>query len=158
MEIHATNDFEASVPAVFAMLTDPEFLKSVCQATEPLEYSVSASAEQTTTRRVMTAPSVATRFTGPTLAVTDEINWDPAADSAQRTGSTLISVEGLPAKLTGTVRLSQGGRGVVLNYDGDLLVDIPIIGPGLAKQAAPLLLEALQIQQEVGDKYLSGTQ
>lgn len=158
MEIHATNDFAASVPAVYAMLTDPEFLKAVCQATEPLEYSVTATSEHTATTRVMTAPSVTTRFTGPTITVLEEITWHPEDSSGERNGEANISVEGLPAKLFGKVRLSLGGRGVVLNYDGDLNVDIPLIGPGLAKQAAPLLLEALKIQQEVGDGYLAAEQ
>lgn len=155
MEIHATNDFDASVPTVFTMLTDPEFLKAVCQATEPLEYSVSATSERTATRRVMTAPSVATRFTGPTIAVSEEITWLADDGSGIRHGEANISVDGMPAKLLGKVRLSPGGRGVLLNYDGDLSVDIPLIGPGLAKQAAPLLLEALKIQQQVGDQHLA---
>ncbi len=41
MEIHATNDFAAPVPVVFAMLTDAVFLRAVCLATDPIEHDVS---------------------------------------------------------------------------------------------------------------------
>ena len=43
----------------------------------------------------------------------------------------------------------------MLTYAGVLDVRGPILGPGLAKQAAPLLLEALEIQQKVGREYLA---
>jgi hypothetical protein len=118
MEIHATNDFAASVPTVFAMLTDRVFLRAVCLATDPLEHEVWVDGLRTATRRVMPTPSVVSR-------------------------------------LAGTVTLLPGGRGSVLTYAGELTVRIPVLGPGLAKQAAPLLLEALEIQQRVGDEFLA---
>jgi hypothetical protein len=155
MRIHATNDFAADVPTVFAMLTDRVFLRATCLASEPLDHSVDVDETVTRTRRVMPTPSAVARLTGPTMAVVDQITWHPDAVSGSRTGDALITVEGLPAKLVGSVRLAPGGRGAVLDYDGELTVAVPLIGPGLAKQAAPLLLEALQIQQKVGDQFLA---
>lgn len=156
MEIHATNDFAAPVPDVFAMLTDRVFLRAVCLATDPLEHDVAVDGLRTATRRVMPTPSVVARLTGPTMAVVDQITWDDAPVDGGRRGAAHISVEGLPAELLGTVTLAPGGRGSVLSYDGELTVKVPVLGPGLAKQAAPLLLEALEIQQRVGDEYLAG--
>lgn len=155
MRIHATNDFAADVPTVFAMLTDRVFLRATCLASEPLDHSVDVEGTVTRTRRVMPTPSVVARFTGPTMAVVDQITWHPDGGSGSRTGDALITVEGLPARLVGSVRLGAGGRGAVLDYDGELTVDVPLIGPGLARQAAPLLLEALEIQQRVGDQFLA---
>jgi hypothetical protein len=154
MQIHASNDFAATSDAVFAMLTDRVFLRANALATEPLEHEVSVDGLTTTTRRVMPSPSVVARFTGPTLAVVDEIRWDPP-NGAVRTGVVTITVEGMPAGLVGTVRLSPGGRGTVLDYVGELTVDVPLLGPSLAKQAAPVLLEALEMQQQVGDAFLA---
>lgn len=156
MEIHATNDFAAPVPVVFAMLTDRVFLRAVCLATDPLEHDVAVDGLRTATRRVMPTPSVVARLAGPTMAVVDEITWDAAPLDGDRHGTAHISVEGLPAELVGTVTLAPGGRGSVLSYDGELTVKVPVLGPGLAKQAAPLLLEALEIQQRVGDEFLAG--
>jgi hypothetical protein len=156
MQIHASNDFAASTDAVFAMLTDRTFLRANALATEPLEHEVAVEGLTTITRRVMPSPSAVSRFTGPTLAIIDEIRWDQP-NGEVRTGAARITVEGLPAGLVGTVRLSPGGKGTVLDYDGDLTVNVPIIGPSLAKQAAPVLLEALATQQQVGAAFLATT-
>jgi len=155
MEIHATNDFAASVPVVFAMLTDRLFLRAVCLATDPLEHEVSVDGLRTSTRRVMSSPSAVSRLTGATMTVIDQITWEPDGSGVERRGAAHITVEGMPAELVGTVSLVPGGRGAVLSYDGELTVKVPLLGPGLAKQAAPLLLEALEIQQRVGEEYLT---
>jgi hypothetical protein len=154
MLIHATNDFAAEVPTVFAMLLDPVFLRATCLAADPLDHSVSVSGLHTSSTRVLPTPSVAARFTGPTISVTDEIAW-AEPDGPTRTGTARISVLGLPAALLGTVTLAPGGRGCLLTYDGEFEVKIPVLGPSLAKQAAPVLLDALELQQQVGDQYLA---
>ena len=89
------------------------------------------------------------------MAVVDEISWQPETVDGDRRGAAHITVEGMPAELVGTVTLVSGGRGSVLTYDGELTVNIPFLGPSLAKQAAPALLEALEIQQRVGDEFLA---
>lgn len=154
MDIRARNDFSASVEQVWAMLTDPTFLTAVCQASGPVEFAVEVDGRRTRTRRIMTAPSQLASMTGPTIAVIDQITWE-SGDTATRQGVALITVEGLPAQLRGHVTLTEGGRGAVLSYSGTLQVDVPLVGPMLAKKAAPLLLEALEVQQQVGDEYLA---
>ncbi len=156
MQIHATNDFAAPVDRVFEMLTDRVFLRAVCLATDPLDHEVSVTGLRTSTRRVMPTPSVVKRLAGPTLTIVDDITWDAAAVDGVRRGRTLVSVEGMPADVVGTVTLAPGGRGSLLNYVGELTVRVPVLGPGLARQAAPALLEALDVQQKVGDEFLSG--
>ncbi len=154
MRIHANNDFAATTDQVFAMLTDRVFLSANALASDPVTHDVSVDGATTRTRRVMNSPSVVARLAGPTMAIIDQITW-AAPDGDRRSGVTQISVEGLPAHLDGTVVLRPGGRGTLLDYDGELSVDVPLIGPSLAKQAAPLLLEALTLQQQVGDAYLA---
>ena len=154
MQIHASNDFAAEPEQVYAMLTDRVFLRANALASQPLEHAVSVEGSVTKTRRVMPTPSVAARLAGPRMAIVDEITWAPAQGDV-RTGAALIEVEGLPAKLVGTVQLSPGGRGTLLTYDGDFSVNVPLLGPSLTRQAAPLLLEAIELQQKVGDQYLA---
>jgi hypothetical protein len=154
MLIHATNDFAAEVPTVFAMFLDPVFLRAACLAAEPLDSSVRVDGLHTSSTRVLPTPSVAARFTGATMSITDEIIWADG-DGPTRTGSARITVDGLPAQLLGSVTLEPGGRGSILTYDGNFEIKIPVFGPSLAKQAAPILLEALDLQQKVGDQYLT---
>ena len=155
MEIHATNEFAAPVETVFAMLTDRVFLRAVCLATDPVESDVTVEGLHTSTRRVMPSPSVVKRLAGPTLTIVDNITWDSTPVDGVRRGTTLVSVEGMPAEVVGTVTLAPGGRGSLLTYLGELTVRVPFLGPGIAKQAAPALLEALDVQQRVGDEYLA---
>lgn len=156
MQIHATNDFAAPVERVFAMLTDRVFLRAVCLATDPLDHAVSVDGLRTSTRRVMPTPSVVKRLAGPTLTIVDDISWEAEPVDGVRRGRTLVSVEGMPADVVGTVTLAPGGRGSLLKYVGELTVRVPVLGPGLARQAAPALLEALDVQQKVGDEFLAG--
>lgn len=156
MHIHARNDFAAPPARVFAMLTDRVFLTAVCVASNPLSHEVSVEADTTRTRRVMRSPSAVAKLAGDSLAIIDQIQWQAPVDGVYQ-GNATITVEGLPAGLIGTVQLAPGGKGTVLEYQGELTVSVPLIGPGLAKQAAPLLLEALDLQQQVGDQYLANT-
>ena len=156
MEIHATNDFAAPVETVFAMLTDRVFLRAVCMATDPVEHDVSVEGLHTSTRRVMPSPSVVKRLAGPTMAIVDDITWEASPVDGVRSGKTLVTVEGMPADVVGTVTLAPGGRGSLLTYLGELTVRVPVLGPGLARQAAPAVMEALDVQQRVGDEFLAG--
>lgn len=153
MQISTTHAFPQPVDAAFTMLLDPEFLDAVCAATHPIEYRVFAEGLRTGARRVMQSPSVIQRFTGPTLTVADEIQWDAAASGQTRTGTTTVTVEGMPVRLSGRVTLAPQGSGSALAYDGDLTVSIPLVGPGLERQAAPLLLEALAVQSGVAQTW-----
>ena len=156
MQIHATNDFAAPAETVFAMLTDRAFLRAVCLATDPIGHEVFVDGLRTSTRRTMPTPSVVKRLAGPTMTIVDDITWDAAPVNGVRRGATLVTVEGMPADVVGTVHLAAGGRGSVLTYTGELTVRVPVLGAGLARQAAPALLEALDVQQRVGDEWLAG--
>lgn len=154
MHIIATHDLPQAPDAAFRMLTDRSFLDAVCAATEPLEYTVFVNGLQTGSRRVMPNHPSIKRFTGSTITVTDEIAWepDPTSDGSRR-GKTRVAVAGMPVELLGTATLSANGAGSLLVYEGELTVAIPLLGPGLEKQAAPLLVEALDVQQQVAQTW-----
>ncbi|MGC4151552.1 MAG: DUF2505 domain-containing protein [Propionicimonas sp.] len=152
MEISATHQYPQPPAATFAMLTDPAFLEAVCVATDPLDYSVYVEGLRTGARRTMKNHTSIERFTGPTITVTDEVAW-AEADGDIRTGLTVVAVEGMPVTLRGTVTLAPAGEGASLTYAGDLTVAIPLLGPALERQAAPLLLEALSRQAEVAQTW-----
>lgn len=152
MEISATHQYPQPPAVTFVMLTDPAFLAAVCVATEPLDHSVWVDGLRTGSRRTMRSHASIERFTGPTLTVTDEISWSEP-DGEVRTGVTMVTVAGLPVTLRGTVTLAPAGAGASLAHAGRLTVSIPLLGPALERQAAPLLLEALGRQAEVAQTW-----
>lgn len=154
MEISATHQYPQPPAATFAMLTDPAFLEAVCVATDPLDYSVYVEGLRTGARRTMKNHPSIERFTGPTITVTDEVAWEEP-DGDLRAGRTLVSVEGMPVTLNGTVTLAPSGDGTSLTYNGELTVAVPLLGPALERQAAPLLLRALEIQSRIGQTWES---
>lgn len=152
MEISTTHQYPQPPAATFTMLTDPAFLEAVCLATDPLDYSVYVDGLRTGARRTMKNHASIERFTGPTITVTDEVSW-AEAEGELRNGITVVAVEGMPVTLRGTVTLAPSGAGASLTYDGELTVAIPLLGPALERQAAPLLLEALSRQAEVAQSW-----
>ena len=152
MEISTTHQYPQPPAATFTMLTDPAFLEAVCLATDPLDYSVYVDGLRTGARRTMKNHASIERFTGPTNTVTDEVSW-AEAEGELRNGITVVAVEGMPVTLRGTVTLAPSGAGASLTYDGELTVAIPLLGPALERQAAPLLLEALSRQAEVAQSW-----
>ena len=152
MEISATHQYPQPPRDAFALLTDPAFLEAVCVASDPLDYSVYVDGLRTGARRTMKNHSSIERFTGPTITVTDEVAWDPG-DGDTRTGRTMVTVEGMPVTLAGTVILAPSGTGTSLTYSGELTVAIPLFGAALERQAAPLLLRALELQAEVAQTW-----
>ncbi len=152
MQISATHSYPKPPAATFAMLTDPAFLEAVCVASEPLDYSVYVEGLRTGARRTMKNHPSIEKFTGPTITVTDEVAWGEA-DGDTRAGRTVVAVENMPVTLNGTVTLAPDGEGSTLSYAGTLTVNIPLLGPALERQAAPLLLEALAIQSQVAQTW-----
>lgn len=153
MEIRATHQYPQPVPDAFAMLTNPAFLEAVCLASDPIEYSTFVDGLRTGARRTMRNHASIERFTGPTITVSDEVTWQESNGDGTRTGTTLVAVEGMPVALTGTVTLAPSGGGSSLTYNGDLKVSVPLLGPALERQAAPLLLEALDLQAKVAQTW-----
>ncbi len=149
MEIRATHHYPQPPQDAFAMLTDPGFLEAVCLASDPLEFTTWVDGLRTGARRTMRNHPSIEKFTGPTITVTDEVTWQESAVDGVHTGATLVSVEGMPVALTGTVTLAASQTGSTLTYLGDLKVSIPLVGPVLERQAAPILLEALELQAKV---------
>ena len=158
MRIRTGNDFACTPAQAYAMLTDPAFWRAVADASHPLSYDVSVDGRRVRTRRVLPSdPSVA-KITGPTITIVDEIFWDDSGGD-ERYGLASVEVEGLPASIGaamgGTVWLHAGGRGALLDYEGDLDVAVPLIGPLLERRAAAVLTEAIGLQQQVADAWVA---
>ncbi len=156
MRLAISNDFALTVLEAFDMLTDPAFLDAVALASHPVSHELVVDGGHITTRRTLESAPPLRTFTGPTIKVVEQTWWDePSADKHQRTGRTQVTVEGLPGDYTARVRLHAGGRGALLEFDGELTVRVPIFGPKVEQMAAPLLTDAATLQQQVADGWIA---
>ncbi len=154
MHVAAGNDFAADPTTVFSMLTDPEFHSTVATRIHALEHDFAFTGNRTENLRVVPTPEVAARFAGATMEIIEIVEWgEPAADGS-RSGSLDVSVKGKPVTWQGSTTLAAGGRGSVLQYEGDFNVRIPIVGKMLEKQAVGALEAIIRAQQRVGDERL----
>lgn len=155
MDISSRAEFAAAPDQVFAMLLTKEFLDEVCVASHAVSYECTVAGSSTTSSRTLPAPDQARTFTGPTLTVVEQVAWGEANASGTRTGQVSLSVPGQPVTMKGTVTLSAGGPGSVVELKADLKVNIPLLGKKLEQSAAPAILEGFKVQQDVGTRWLA---
>lgn len=159
MDISSRADFAADPETVYAMLTDEAYLTQLCRDSETEDYDVSVEgdpqAATTRTRRALRAPAAAAKFTGATLDVVEQVIWQPASGDGTRVGDIQITVPNQPVVMKGTMTAAPGGEGTVVVMDGDLKVNIPLLGKKLEEAAAPAILQGFRLQQSVGRRWLS---
>jgi hypothetical protein len=155
MNISSHLDFAARPADVYTMMTDPKYLEEVCAASGSLSYNVSVEGSTTRTSRTLPAPESAARFTGPQLTVNDEIVWGEPSSEGARTATVSMTVLGQPVAFKGSQQLSAGGRGSVVDVNGELKVAIPLLGRKLEESASPAVTAGYRTQQQVGDRWLA---
>jgi hypothetical protein len=137
MDAHEEHAYDAGPEVVFAMLTDPEYLRAKLEATGALEYEVVECAEtpdggfRIVTNRTVQAdiPGFAKKFFKPNNAMTQTEDWAPASEGA-RAGTWRIEPHGVPVSVStsGTTLLEAVGSGSVQFIDAKIKVSVPLIG------------------------------
>ncbi len=155
MKITARHTYDADPATVYAMLTDADWLAAVAQRSGAVRHEADVDGDSTRLTVALPAPSQVQRFTGDEFVVHVDQNWGKAATDGGRSGDLQISVEKMPATMTGTATLKPSGERTVVDYDGDLEVRIPILGRKFEEAAAPYVKKVLDVQQTVGKSWLA---
>ena len=155
MDISSRAEFAADPARVHRMLLTKEYLDEVCVASHAVSYDCTVEGLTTRCRRELPAPDQATKFTGPTLTVVEEVAWGEADANGGRTGQVTLTVPGQPMTMNGTVTLAPAGSGSAVELAADLKVNIPLLGKKLEQAAAPAVLEGLKVQESVGKDWLT---
>ena len=155
MQITAAADFAADPHTVYTMLTTKEYLEKLVAAADPISSEVSVDGTTTSTTRVLPAPPDAARFTGPELTVVEKLEWSDAAADGARTAQVSLTVPKQPVSMKGTVSLAPGGSGTQVTLNGDLKVNVPLLGRKLEASSAPAVLAGFNDHQKVGDEWLA---
>jgi uncharacterized protein YndB with AHSA1/START domain len=142
MRMHLEHHYDADVETVFALITDPDFMTRKYTAVGGTNVAVDRSEEdgggcELVTRRTVTVdlPGFAKRVMQPSNTAIQTENWAPADGNGARVCSYHVEIQGMPSKVTGTLKLSAEGTGTKQDIDADVKVSIPLIGGKLEKFA-----------------------
>ena len=155
----------AGVDRVFRMLTDPEFQRRKCAATGAESYDVEISGQPgapvVRCRRTMSTqrlPDFVRRLARDGIEIIEVLTWRPDAGDGTRSAQLEVAFGSQPVRMTGSMTLGPtagpAGAGAEGRVDGDLKVNVPLIGGRIEKVAAPWLLRALEVEQRVGREWL----
>ncbi|MFP5416034.1 MAG: DUF2505 domain-containing protein [Actinomycetes bacterium] len=147
--------FPADPHVVHAMVTDEDFLSHAAVEMGALDARVAADATRSAVHASVEPPAGVRPFVGPRLSIVQEMTWGQAAADGSRDGILSITVAGAPVTMRGTARLEPTASGSTITYDGELTVNVPLVGARIEQAAAPALLEALEAQGRVGRTWLT---
>jgi hypothetical protein len=139
MRLQARHDYDADPGDVFAMLSDPIFLRAKLEArgdkdVQVLECGPTAGGLRIVTRRMVAldVPGFARRFLRPANAVTQTDVWSDPDAAGTRTGTWQVEASGVPVAMTGTMALTGTSRHSVEDIDGEVSSSVPFVGGRLA--------------------------
>ncbi|GAA2178331.1 hypothetical protein GCM10009785_00470 [Brooklawnia cerclae] len=160
MHISIRHSYAADPATVHAMMADEKWLTAVAKETGATTWEVAGSDQVSHVHAEVPAPARAKQFTGPTLSIDLDITWQPVRADGGRDGEVTVKVAGLPAKLAGTANTQAatvaGQPGTTVDYEAEFSINIPLVGGKLEEAAAPYVQRVIDLQQDVGNKYLTG--
>lgn len=150
--------YDAAPGAVHAMLTDPSFREKVSLAQRATDATVSVerNGEAVTvvvdqSRPSTGIPGFARKIVGDEIRIVQREEW---------TGSSAaeldVSIPGKPAQLNGTIKVVAEGTGTSETVEGELRVNVPLVGAKIEGLVSGFLSEALAVEQRVGRAWLAG--
>lgn len=155
--------YDADPDVVFAMFSDPEFLRAKLEATGALEYEVVECAKtpdggfHIVTKRTVKAdiPGFAKRFFKPNTSMTQTEDWEPASDGT-RAGTWRIEPQGVPVPVStsGTTRLEGSGGGAVQLIAAIIKVSVPLVGGKLERFVFDQAKTTMDLEHDFGQQWL----
>jgi uncharacterized protein YndB with AHSA1/START domain len=135
MRLQIRYDYPAGPDEVFAMLTDPEFLRAKLEARGDTDVVVdecgpTADGFRVVTRRTVAVdvPGFAKKLLRPTNLLTQTDLWSDPAPDGSRTSTWQVEAKGVPVAMAGTYTLRGGPGGTVGELDGEVTSSVPLVG------------------------------
>ena len=152
MRFHHTNTYPGSLEQVHAMLVDPAFREEVCASihsveclVEVVETASGVAVEVRQTQVVRKIPPMAAKLIGENVEIVQREQW-----SGHHEGAFEMVIPGKPGQLRGTVGLREQGETCVQTFEGELRVNVPLMGGKLEGLVSDLLRKALSAEETVG--------
>ena len=161
-KMHLEDRYDADVETVYALITDPDFMRRKYDALGGKDISIdrsdTAGGCELTTRRTVTVdlPGFAKKVMQPSNTAVQTESWSGADSDGRRVCNYHVEVQGLPSKITGTVVLSPDGGGTKQVIDADVKVSVPLLGGRLEKFGVETGKDDLGKQVEFTQRELAG--
>jgi hypothetical protein len=155
VRVKSTLWFAASVEVVCAMLVAPDFQELIGEALHAVETStVCGPGEITTTFVVPTQPPLG-MVTGPTSRLRGHLKFAGPAVDGRATGDLELVVDRFPSTFQAKVLVARDKGLTQVTYDGDITVDVPLVGPKMEKQMAESTEQLLDAHERLGERWLA---
>lgn len=164
MKLTHVMSYDAPAPAVYAMLTDPEFQDRRSKAGNPLECdaAVTANVDGGATIEVsrllsVDLPGMLQKLTGGKIRISETQTWAPGpADAENRSGRIAVRISGQSGGVDGTLKMTSSCDKTVIDFDADIKVNVPLVGGKIESSVAEMLVKYMTKEQELGRAWLSG--
>lgn len=164
MDLQRDNTYSADPYAVFGMLTDREFLDRRAVATKAIRHQIEVApgSDGTTTVRTQRTlqtdriPDSLRKLVGATIDIDEVIDWSAPEPDGSRVGRVNLEVARVPVRGTGTMRLVPEGAGRTRQaVQLEIKASIPLVGRKVEEAAAPAVIAALDVEEQLGGEWLS---
>jgi hypothetical protein len=141
MRMQVSHHFDADVETVYALASDPGFVKRKYADQGATDITIESEprdrAMLNRIRRKVTIdlPGFAKKVMSPTNTVVQTDDWAPADSSGRRVCTYSVEVQGVPSRINGTVTLTPDGAGTRQDVEAEVKVSIPLLGGKLEKFA-----------------------
>jgi hypothetical protein len=150
-----------SAKEVYEMSCTPAFQEQKCRDAGALSYDVTVTehaggATIATRRKLPTVgfPSLLRRFVPAGVTSTETITWGPADDGGARTARLAVDFHGVPAEMTGEIRLlPDGPDAATVVVDAEFTAHVPLIGRKVEGFAAPIILGVIDAEEKTGEAW-----
>lgn len=158
MHLRCEMPYDAPPDAVFAMLADPEFRRTVCsdQGVEEVEVTIdredagmSVCVDQH--QPTQGVPAFATAIIGATTHVIQLEEW-----SDERTARLELKTPGKPATMHGSIEILPDGDGAVEIVELEVKATVPFIGGKLERLMGDLVRRSIEAENVTGAGWLAG--
>ena len=163
MDLHRETRYAAEPDAVFAMLTDPDFIGKRAEAAHAVRHDVTVEAAgagvRTRTHQTLPAevPDFVRRMVGDHINLDEVITWGARGPDGSRSGELRVDVANLPVTMRGTIQLvpDAGGGSTRQIVDAELKASVPLVGRKIEEAAAPAVVAGLDGMEDLGRGWLA---
>ena len=163
MKIERTMQHRISAKQVYEMACLPAFQEQKCRDAGALSYDVTVTEHEggatiVTRRKLPTAgfPALLRKFVPASVTATETIDWGPADAEGTRTARLRVDFHGLPAAMTGEIRLrADGTDAATVLVDAEFRANVPLVGRKVEGFAAPIILGVIDAEEKTGEAWVA---